>query len=40
MKVTVPVGTPPLEMTVAVKVTDWPKVDGFREEMTNVEVAA
>jgi hypothetical protein len=30
-KVTVPVGVPPGPVTVAVKVTDWPKVDGFGE---------
>ena len=28
-KVTVPVGVPPGPVTVAVKVTDWPKVEGF-----------
>src|SRR5436305_263964 len=30
LKVTVPVGTPPPEVTVAVKVTGWLKTDGFR----------
>jgi hypothetical protein len=40
LKVTVPVGVPPLEVTVAVKVTDWPEVDGFREEVTEVEEVA
>ena len=37
MKVTVPVGVPPVDFTVAVKVTDAPNVDGFREETSNVE---
>jgi hypothetical protein len=40
LKVTVPVGVPPLDVTVAVKVTDWPDFDGFREEVTEVEVVA
>ena len=31
-KVTVPVGTPPAEVTVAVKVTVCPRRDGLREE--------
>src|SRR3954447_7961335 len=41
VKVTVPEvsGLPPA-VTVAVKVTDWPKVDGFGAEVTSVEVAA
>ena len=39
MKVTVPVGVPLLEFTVAVKVTDCPKVDGFGTEATTVVVA-
>ena len=38
MKVTVPPGVPALEVTVAVKVTEAPKVDGFSEEATEVEV--
>ena len=43
MKVTVPVGV--LEpgaaaVTLAVKVTDWPKTEGFCEEPTTVAVAA
>ena len=37
LKVTVPVGVPPVDFTVAVKVTDAPNVDGFREETSNVE---
>jgi len=37
-KVTVPVGVPKLEVTVAVKVTDWLKVDGLRELLTLVVV--
>ena len=32
LNVTVPVGVPPLLVTVAVKVTDWPKVEGFVPE--------
>jgi hypothetical protein len=38
VKVTEPVGVPPDELTVAVKVTDWPKTDGFAEEVTTVAV--
>src|SRR2546425_13215206 len=37
LKVTVPVGVP-LPVTVAVKVTDWPSVDGFALEVTAVVV--
>jgi len=37
--VTVPVGMPTGELTVAVKVTDWPKVDGFAEDTRTVVVA-
>jgi hypothetical protein len=40
LKVTVPVGVPPPLETVAVKVTDCPKVDGFCEELTAVVVSA
>ncbi len=29
MKVTEPVGVPPVPVTVAVKVTDWPYTDGL-----------
>ena len=36
--VTVPVGVPKLEATVAVNVADWPKVDGLRELDTEVVV--
>lgn len=40
-KVTVPVGVPLAEDWIeAVKVTDWPKADGFRLETTVVVVAA
>jgi hypothetical protein len=39
-KVTVPEGVPALDVTVAVKVTEAPKVDGFREEVSEVEVEA
>lgn len=38
VNVTVPTGTPPVELTVAVKVTDWPKTDGLGEELTVVVV--
>ena len=37
--VTVPVGMPAGELTVAVKVTGWPKVDGFAEEIAVTVVA-
>ena len=43
---TVPVGVavmiaaPEVLTTVAVNVTDWPKIDGFTEEVTVVEVDA
>ena len=40
LKVTVPVGVPPVEVTVAVKVTAAPKVDGFRDEASEVELLA
>ena len=43
MKVTVLVGIPEpgaLEMTVAVKVTDWPNTDGLAEETTDEVVAS
>jgi hypothetical protein len=39
MKVTVPVGVPEpgaLAVTVAVKVTDWPKTEGLGEALTAV----
>jgi hypothetical protein len=36
MKVTVPVGVPPLPLTVAVNVTDWPDVLGFSDDVTAV----
>ena len=42
-KVTVPVGVPEpgaLAVTVVVKVTDWPKSDGFVDELTLVPVAS
>jgi hypothetical protein len=38
MKVTVPVGVPLALVTVAVKVTDWPKTLGFTDEVTTVVV--
>ena len=40
VKVTVPTGTPPLEVVVEVNVTDWPKVEGFGEDAAVVVVAA
>jgi hypothetical protein len=40
-KVTVPVGVPEMAlMTVAVNVTDWPKVEGLSDEVTVVVVCA
>src|ERR1017187_10551812 len=39
VKVTVPTGTPPLEVVVEVKVTDWPKTEGFGEDVAAVAVA-
>jgi hypothetical protein len=41
LKVTVPVGIPVLggvAETVAVKVTEFPELDGFNDEVTAVEV--
>jgi len=41
MKVTVPVGVPVNSgVTVAVKVTDWPRLDGLAEETSLVLVVA
>ena len=42
LNATVPVGVPLPEVgkTVAVKVTDWPNVDGLSDDATAVEVAA
>jgi hypothetical protein len=43
LKVTVPVGVPDpgdTGLTVAVSVTDWPKTEGFTEEVTVVVVFA
>src|SRR2546425_11411316 len=37
--VTVPVGMPAGELTVAVKVTGWPKAVGFAEEIAVIVVA-
>jgi hypothetical protein len=34
--VTVPVGVPPVPVTVAVNVTDWPAVDGLTDEASTV----
>ena len=39
-KTTVPVGVPPLPLTVAVKVTALPAADGFGEELIVVVLAA
>ena len=36
LKVTVPVGVPPVPVTVAVKLTDCPYTDGFDEEVSVV----
>src|SRR5271165_2587676 len=33
-------GAPALEVTVAVKVTDWPLIDGFNEDVIVVVVTA
>ncbi len=38
--VTVPVGVPDPAVTVAVKVTLWPNVDGFKDDITVVVVVA
>ena len=39
VNVTVPAGVPPpLGVTVAVKVTDWPNVDGFVDDTNEVVV--
>ena len=38
VKVTVPTGTPPPEVVVEVKVTDWPKTEGLGEEVAVVVV--
>ena len=43
LKVTVPVGVPlpgAAAATVAVKVTDWPKTEGFADDVTEVVVAS
>ena len=41
LKVTVPPGVPvAVVLTVAVKVTDCPKLDGFNDDVTVVEVAS
>ena len=40
LKVTVPVGVPPDEVTVAVKVTAVPYVDGFKDETNEIAVVA
>ena len=37
--VTVPVGVPEPDVTVAVKVTGWPNTDGFGDDPTPVAVA-
>ena len=40
VKVTVPAGTPPPEVVVEVNVTDWPKAEGFGEEVAVVDVVS
>ncbi len=40
VNVTVPVGTPALEVVVEVKVTNWLKTEGFGEELAVVVVVA
>ena len=40
LKVTLPVGVPKLLVTAAVKVTAFPKFEGFRFELTAVDVGA
>ena len=39
LKVTVPVGVPVFDVTLAVNVTDWLKTDGLAEELAVVAVA-
>jgi hypothetical protein len=38
LKVTVPLGVPPVEVTAAVKVTAVANVDGIKEEVSAVEL--
>ena len=40
LNVTVPVGVPPPDLTVAVNVTALPDFDGFREDATELVVVA
>ena len=40
MKLTAPVGVPPLPVTVAVKVTGLPYADGLEDDVTPVVVVA
>jgi hypothetical protein len=40
LKVTDPVGTPPVEVVVAANVTDCPETEGFRDELTDMVVIA
>jgi hypothetical protein len=40
MNVTVPVGTPPLPVTVAVNVTGMPAIEGVRLDVSVVDVVA
>ncbi len=40
LNVTVPVGVPPAELTVAVNVTIWPKTEGWADEVSAVVVVA
>lgn len=38
LKVTIPVGVPPLPVTIAVNVTDWPNIEGLADEVTVADV--
>ena len=40
LNTTWPVGVPPLPLTVAVKVTDWPNTAGFVEEVSVATLSA
>ena len=40
LKVTLPLGVPPVEVTVAAKVTAAPNVEGFKDELSAMELVA